>query len=549
LDTPASPFRVGAYARVSTLNQVYEHDSSVDTQLARIRSRAAYESEQAKHSGTRTWVITQEYREEGRSGKDIDRPALQRLLADVRAGMLDAICVTKIDRITRSLIDFYELWHTFEQHHVEFVSLGDSFETASATGRAMLKLTLVFAELERERTSERTREKIDMRRRAGLWFGGVPPLGYVSHPTEKTTIMVEDESKDLVRLIFDKFLELGSARAVTRYLAQRGFKSPKRKTQRGTTRGGKMLTVQSVLQILTNSTYIASRDRGDGTYIDCSWPPIIENELFDRVQSKLKINSEKRPRGRESVDHVFLLEGILRCGSCGSAMVRSVGTGRSRAYFYYRCSRRHKTAGQGCTLRDVPAKALESFVLDQVSAYSVDADALRRSVSEANVGRDTTLAAIVAELGEVDSAILQKRKQITKVLDVLESDENDDGLSTLRGRLKSREAELGQLSERRIELQNRRDTLQREVLEMATVAGTFTQLPHLFEEARRQNALLELRDLLRAVVDVVEWRQDESSQKKGEAFIQLFPLPNLLTPSGVNQDANGSLGCHEWLPK
>ena len=223
-------------------------------------------------------------------------------------------------------------------------------------------------------------------------------------------------------------------------------------------------------------------------------------------------------------------------------------TGCRRAYFYYRCSKKHKTAGQGCSLRDVPAHALESFVLDQIAAYSVDAEALRRSVSEANVGRDTTLAALVAELGEVEAAILQKRKQIAKVLDVLESDEGEESLSTLRDRLKSREAELAQMTERRIDLQNRRDALEREVLEMTTVASTFTQLPQLFDEARRQNAHQELRELLRAVIDVVEWRQDKDSPKKGEAFIQLYPLPNLLAPSGVNRDADSSSGCHEWLP-
>src|SRR5262249_14134630 len=155
---------------------------SVDTQLERIRQRATYETEQARHTKARPWSVVTEYHEEGRSGKDTDRPELQRLLADVRAGQLDIVCVTKIDRITRSLIDFYDLWKTFEEHGVEFISLGDSFDTASATGRAMLKLTLVFAELERERTSERTKEKIQIRREAGKWFGGAVPLGYKVNP-------------------------------------------------------------------------------------------------------------------------------------------------------------------------------------------------------------------------------------------------------------------------------------------------------------------------------------------------------------------------------
>lgn len=541
-------FRVGAYARVSTMNQVYEHDSSVDTQLSRIRQRASYETEQAKHTRGRPWEIVGEYREEGRSGKDIDRPSLQRLLADVRAGRLDGVCVTKIDRITRSLIDFYELWTTFEKHKVEFVSLGDNFETASATGRAMLKLTLVFAELERERTSERTREKIHMRRRAGLWFGGVPPLGYQSHATDKTTIVVDENAKDVVRLIFEKFLELGSVRGVTRFLGQRGVKTPARETQRGKTRGGKLFTAQGIMQILANSTYTARRDRGDGTMVGCSWPAIIDQDTFDRVQRRLKVNSDKRPSGRESVDHIFLLEGVLRCGSCNSAMVRSVGTGRSRAYFYYRCSRKHKTAFQGCSLRDVPAAAVENFVLDQLAKYAVDTDDLRNMVREANQGRDTTLSSLEAEIREMDAASLHKRKQIAKVLDVLEAEENDEDLGALRGRLRTREAELAELLEKLSTLKNRRDALRREVLEAETVAGAYAHLPTMLAEARRQGASEELRSLIQAVVDAIVWRQDPNDPKRGEAFVQLYPLPNLLSaPVGVNHGADGSLGCHEWL--
>jgi site-specific DNA recombinase len=548
MDKPTNPFRVAAYARVSTMNQVYEHDSSVDTQVSRIRQRVAYETEQARHTRGRPWVLTSEYREEGKSGKDTDRPALQRLLADIRSGHVDAVCVTKIDRITRSLIDFYELWRTFEQHNVEFVSLGESFETASATGRAMLKLTLVFAELERERTSERTREKIEMRRRAGLWFGGVPPLGYKSHLTDKTTIVVDEAQKEIVRLIYDRYLELGSARAVTKYLAQRGVKSPARKTTRGATRGGRMFTTSSVMNVLTNSAYTARRDRGDGVLVECNWEPIIDEATFDRAQRRLKQNSDKRPTGRESVDHEFLLEGILRCGLCGSSMVRAIGTGKSgTAYFYYRCSRKHKTAFQGCTARDVPAKNVEKFVLDHVAEYSVDTARLRKSVTTANAGRDTALANLTAELADVDGAYALKKKQIAKVLDMLESEDAGD-LSTLKDRLRSREAELAEITERKADLIARRDALHREVLEADTVAAAYAQIPHLFADAQSKGADKELHALLRAIIDQVEWRPNPDDPKSGEALIQMFPLPRLFTPpAGVNQEAGCSSGCLEWL--
>jgi site-specific DNA recombinase len=550
----ANPIRVGAYGRVSTLNQVREKDSSVDTQLARIGQRVAYEADQAQHTNGRPWTVTAEYREEGRSGKNTDRPELQRLLADVRAGRLDVVCVTKIDRITRSLIDFYELWRTFEEHKVEFVSLGDSFETASATGRAMLKLTLVFAELERERTSERTREKIDMRRRAGLWFGGIPPLGYKSNPADKTTLLVDDPAAEVTRRIFQTYLELGSARALTRELAQSGIRRPVHKTTRGKKWGGGHFTTQSLIQILANPVYVAQRDRGDGELIDCKWPALIDRATFDRVQARMLANREKRPSGKPMVAHNFLLEGLLRCGGCGSTMIRTVGTGKSgRAYFYYRCAKKHKTAYQGCSVRDVPAPAVERFVLDQLSSYVIDPAALRASVAEVNAGRDVELTAVESQLQEIDSAYLQKSKQIAKLLDAIETGEGEGDLSLIRRRLRDREAELEDLRARRGEVQDKRDGIRREVLEAETVADAYRRVPHLLAEAQRVGAHDELRGLLQGLVDVVEWRQGADDPKAGEALISLHPLPTLLGRSdeppsqAVNRPAGCSSSRQDWL--
>lgn len=169
IKAPDAPIRVGAYARVSTTNQLLANDNSLDTQIQLIKSRVQYECGRAQDG--RPWELVAEYREEGKSAKNTDRPELKRLMADVAAGKLDVVCVTKIDRITRSLIDFYELWGTFEKHGTEFIALNDNFETRSATGKAMLKITLVFAELERERTAERTKEKVEQRRQQGMWFG------------------------------------------------------------------------------------------------------------------------------------------------------------------------------------------------------------------------------------------------------------------------------------------------------------------------------------------------------------------------------------------
>ena len=549
-----APLRVGAYARVSTQNQLLEHDSSLDTQFELIRKRAKYQTDAAKGSNARPWKVVGEYREEGRSGKNTDRPELQRLLTDIEAGKLDVVCVTKIDRITRSLTDFYKLWAAFDEHEVEFIALHDNFDTTGASGRAMLKITLVFAELERERTSERTKEKIQARRQQGLWFGGQVPLGYRVNPTNKTTLEVDEPVAKMVRRdFFEKYLELKSARSLARYLSRRDIKRPKRKTKTGEWIGGSHFTTQTVLNVLGNSVYVAKRQLDDGSTVDCSWKPLINPELFARVQALLAQNGVSRPTGRASADHVFLLEGLLRCGACGSMMTRASGTGRNGAHYYYRCSRKHRTAAEACKTRDIPVAAVENFVLDQLKDYSVSKKTIIAAVREANQGRDVRLTALSEELAQARAAHLQVAKQVTKLVDALEGD--GGSLDALKRRLQEREAEQAKLKIDIQDLETKKDTLERETLNAEVVAEGYRKLPTLIDEARRLKAHEDLRGLLQAVIDVVEWRPDPEDAKRGEALIQLFDLPqDFWSSTGAEKKKpsdpllGGSLGCPTWLP-
>lgn len=210
-------------------------------------------------------------------------------MADARAGKLDLVLVTKIDRFSRSLSDFFNLWHTLEEQHVEFVSLGDNFDTSSATGRAMIKIVLVFAELERERTSERTKEKIAVRREQGLWFGGTVPLGYRTNPANKTTLEHDPNTAALARSIFRDYLKVGSARGLVNHLASNGTKRPARKSQRGKPIGGGYFTTQVLIDMLSNPAYIAKRTidggRGQPSTSIVQLPP-LDPHPFRRMRNR-----------------------------------------------------------------------------------------------------------------------------------------------------------------------------------------------------------------------------------------------------------------------
>ena len=539
------PLRVGAYCRVSSDNQLIAHDSSLDTQLTQIRERAQLEAKYRKPNGQRPWEVVHEYREEGRSGKDTDRPQLQRLLADVRARRIDTVVVTKVDRITRSLLDFYQLTKEFEDHGVEFISLGDNIDTSTASGRAMMKLLLVFAELERERTSERTKEKMQSRRRQGLHFGGHTPAGYKPNPDDPTSFLIDEKAARTVKEAYEKLLELGSIRAVVRHLNQKGMRRPERESRRGKKSGGNHFATQTLVRMLSNRHYIAERVLDDGQVVACNWPPIIERELFERVQGKLAKNRIEKPNGRETNEHVFLLLGLLRCGRCGAMMTHASANGRGgRTYFYYACTRKTRTVGTACATKQVPAADVEAFVLEQLRDYTVDNDAIAKAVRAANGGRDELVNAIDAEVDRRRHVVAKAQGAIEQLLVVMEGGQ---GSSALVERLRQREDEVAAELAAIRDAQTRRASAIAHVLEFEAVASAYRNFSALFEAALKNGAHAELRELLRSIIEVIEWSEDPKDSKKGQALIQLFPLPVGLQAPERKQPHDGSWGCLAWL--
>src|SRR4030088_2995900 len=208
--------RCAIYTRVSSDQGLEQDFNSLDAQYdasqAYIRSQA--------HAG---WTLVRsKYDDGGFSGGNTDRPALQRLLEDLRAGKVDIIVVYKVDRLTRSLADFAKLVELFDQHGVSFVSVTQQFNTTTSMGRLTLNVLLSFAQFEREVTSERIRAKIAASKRKGLWVGGTLPLGY--HMKDDKIAIIEEEA-ELLRSIFRRYLELGSVNELVRDLKERNIRT------------------------------------------------------------------------------------------------------------------------------------------------------------------------------------------------------------------------------------------------------------------------------------------------------------------------------------
>ena len=273
----AQVVRCAIYTRVSTDQGLDQEFNSLDAQY---EASKAYIRSQA-HAG---WTqIKSRYDDGGFSGGNTDRPALQQLLADVQSGKIDVIVVYKVDRLTRSLADFAKLVELFDSHNVSFVSVTQQFNTTTSMGRLTLNVLLSFAQFEREVTSERIRDKIAASKRKGLWVGGMVPLGY---DTKDRQITVNDQEAAAVRLIFRRYLELGSLNLLMADLRRQGIVTKRRTLKTGKEVGGICFTRGPLAYLLRNRFYV-----GDvafkGEILPGEQPAILDRELFDKVQVKL----------------------------------------------------------------------------------------------------------------------------------------------------------------------------------------------------------------------------------------------------------------------
>jgi site-specific DNA recombinase len=353
----AAVVRCAIYTRKSTDEGL---DSDFNTLDAQRESAEAYIASQ-RHEG---WAaLPQRYDDGGYTGANMERPALQRLLSDIRDGLVDCVVVYKVDRLTRSLLDFARIMEVLDAHGVSFVSVTQQFNTTASLGRLTLNILLSFAQFEREMIAERTRDKMSAARRRGKWVGGNPVLGYDVHP-DGGALVVNQEEAERVRAIFAMYLEYGSLLPVVEELARRGWTLKRWTTRDGKLAGGKAFTRPRLHQLLTNIIY-TGRIRHRGEIFAGEHEAIIDTGTWDKVQARLKANA---PRSTHTLRNKYgaLLKGIVRCASCDVGMVHTYTQKDGRIYRYYVCVKAHQRGWNQCVTRSVSAPELEQAVVEQI---------------------------------------------------------------------------------------------------------------------------------------------------------------------------------------
>lgn len=348
--------RCAIYTRVSTDQGLDQDFNSLDAQC---EASQAYIKSQA-HAG---WTLLKtKYDDGGFSGGNTDRPALQRLLEDVRGGKIDIIVVYKVDRLTRSLADFAKLVELFDRQNVSFVSVTQQFNTTTSMGRLTLNVLLSFAQFEREVTSERIRDKIAASKRKGLWVGGMAPIGY---DTKDRKIIINEAEANQVRDIFRSYLKVGSINLLMQDLRHRGIVTKPRKLKTGQSVGGIAFTRGPLAHLLRNRFYIGEV-AFKGEILPGEQPAIIDRELFNAVQSKLdaQLNNHKTTRASSEA----LLVGRI-FDDRGNRMSPSHARKRGIKHRYYLSSALMQgEAERAGSVRRVPAVWIETLVIRSVRA-------------------------------------------------------------------------------------------------------------------------------------------------------------------------------------
>ncbi|MDP6447690.1 MAG: recombinase family protein, partial [Pirellulaceae bacterium] len=432
------------------------------------------------------WVcLPDRYDDGGFTGGNMERPALKRLLTDIEDGKVDCIVVYKVDRLSRSLIDFSKIMDVLERQSVSFVSVTQQFNTSSSMGRLMLNVLLSFAQFEREMISERVRDKIAASRRKGKWSGGMPILGYT---VKETKLVVDKVESQVVRQIFELYLEYQSLLATVAELNRRGWTTKRWTTKKGTQRGGKLFTKNSLYSLLTNVTYIGKIKYKDEVH-NGEHEPIVPDELFQRAQTLLQRNGHTGGRAVRN-KHGALLRGLLRCSPCGCAMSHTYTSKGNRRYRYYVCGTAQQRGWSECPSPSVPAGEIERFVVEQIKCIGRDPDVIAQTVRQVREHTEEGIERLHHERAALQQQLRDDNARLQVAAALADDVERVSGLAETQERIRSVERRL-------TEIDNELITLSGELVDDSEVGKVLANFEDLWqtlvprEQARVLDMLVE----------------------------------------------------------
>ena len=478
--------RCAIYTRKSTEEGLQQDFNTLDAQRESGENYIASQKAEG-------WVcLPDRYDDGGFTGGNMDRPAAQRLIKDIEAGKVDCVMVYKVDRLSRSLMDFARLMETFDKHKVSFVSVTQHFNTTHSMGRLTLNILLSFAQFEREIISERTRDKIAAARRKGKFAGGRPVLGYdlLSSPAGPK-LLVNDAEANQVRTIFELYLKHQALIPTVRELDERGWTTKAWDTKDGRRIGGRPFDKNLLYHLLTNVVYL-----GKVRYHEEVHPgehaAIVDEQIWQRVQAVLGRNG-RTGGGVVKNKYGALLKGLLRCGPCKCSMGHAYSAQGTKRYRYYVCLRAQKRGWDKCPTKSVPAGEIEKFVIEQIKAIGKDPAVLKETLRQARGQSQRSLGELQAEERRLERELARHNADVRKLAGNVRDAKKADEIAALQERIRVAEQRATEVREQTVAL-NRELVDEREVDAALSVFDPVWETLSPREQARIIQLLVERVD-------------------------------------------------------
>ncbi len=436
--------RCAIYTRKSTEEGLEQEFNSLDAQRESAENYIASQKSQG-------WVCLPDYYDDGGfTGGNMDRPAVSRLLEDIDSGRIDCVVVYKVDRLSRSLLDFTKILERFEKKNVSFVSVTQQFNTTNSMGRLTLNILLSFAQFEREVISERTRDKIAMARKRGKYTGGRPVLGYDIAPEGGKLLVNEAEARQ-VREIFELYLKNRSLLAVLDELERLGRQTKSWVTRKGKLRQAEQYNKKRIAALLKNPIYIGKIQYEDKLY-EGEHEAIVEPEVFDQVRQMLADNRQVL-RTDQPNRHGGILKGILRCKACGCGMGHSTTKKKSgKSYRYYVCQKAIVRGWSNCPQPSLPANEIEQFVIDEIRSIGLDDGLIESIVIQSQQAMKDDIEDNAARVKTLN----QELASLNKRLQLLNEQADREKINVLREQIAITERDITTTSNRLEKLKSNR---------------------------------------------------------------------------------------------
>jgi site-specific DNA recombinase len=398
--------RCAIYTRVSTEYGLEQEFNSLDNQR---EAAEAYIKSQA-HEGWR--ALPTRYDDGGFSGGSMDRPALQSLLADIRAHLIDVVVVYKVDRLTRSLTDFAKLVELFDEHAVSFVSVTQAFNTTTSMGRLTLNVLLSFAQFEREVTGERIRDKVAASKKKGMWMGGHVPLGY---RVQDRKLVIDEAEADTVRYIFQQYVALGSLTLLLQDLRSSGIRTKQRQLSNGSARGGIPFSRGPLAYLLKNRTYLGEIVHRDQCH-QGEHAAVVDRAVFEDVQALLA--SGATGRRHANLASASILTGRI-FDDRGNRMTPTHAQKNNARYRYYvSCVLLQGRKQDAGSIARVPAIEVEEAVVTALRAQGAEADNDGEPVTNSPSWTVERCERIVVGKSSIDISITEDGRKAARLITV-----------------------------------------------------------------------------------------------------------------------------------